>query len=368
MQKLFLTALGLAGFSFARPSPDGSTLSIPTVSLTGFPTDYLPPWNFSGDPQKSLFVPLNPSEYHHLEQRFAWGPSPAGDFKGGQLIASIASQLDPIWKSTTDRAFIPIVRTLEARNNPFRNILHTIRPSSSTVHPEAVLTPLKVGITYCWMMRLAVKWPSWSGHIVASIYNGDEGALGTLLGWINVENKPQTGTISTPAVSGFNDSTAVMNPESEIRIITIPSQISNQELFEIPKAIRERSWLDCFVQLMLISLSFLPSASVVDNLSPTPAGTHTVILHYRSTVDPKMEANVTLYSDERKRVKFHHMVGLLQQMVVSAAARDIWDNTETGEAKPESGPALAFISFGRTWRDDRPHQVSMGKGIAFSQA
>ena len=367
MHKLFLPALGLAGFSFARPSPDGSTLSIPTASLTGFPTDYLPPWNFSGVPRGSLFIPLNPAEFHHLEWRFARGPSPAGNFRGGQLIASIASQLDPIWKSTTDRAFMPIVHTMEARNNPYRNILHSIRPSSSTVRPEAVLTPLKVGIVYCWMMHLAVQWPSWPGHIVASIYNGDQGVTGTLLGWLNVENMPQTGTTSTPAVSGFNDSTATMNRENGIRIVTNSSKISNKELSEVPKAIRERSWLECAVLLMIACFNSPPSAPVVDSLSPS-TGTSIVTLHYRSTVDLKMEANVTLFRDERRELKFHHMIELLQGLVILATGRDMWDNCETGVAKPGDGTPLAHISFGRTWRDDRPHQVSLGQGIAFSQA
>ena len=226
---MFLPFLFLVDFCLASQLPGSSTLAISTTSLTGFPTEYLPHWNFSGGSGGSLFVPLDPSDYHHLEQRFARGPSPAGDFRGGQLIASIVSQLYPMWKSTTSTAFTPIVRTTEIRNNLFRNILHTIRPSSSTVRPEAVLTPIKVGIVYCWMMRLAVRWPSWPGHIIASIYNGEAGALGTLLGWINVENLPQTRIRSTPAGPGNNDSTAMMDRDGEIHIGINRSKSTNND-------------------------------------------------------------------------------------------------------------------------------------------
>ena len=368
MHKMLRPFLLLVGFSFARPSPDGSILSTPTASLTGFPTEYLPPWNISGDLEGSLFVPLHPGDYHHLEQRFARGPSPAGDFRGGQLIASIVSQLDPVWKSTSDTAFMPIVHTLQERNIPFRNILHTVRPSSSTVRPEAVLTPLKVGIVYCSMMRLAVQWPSWSGHIVASIYNGDAGAIGTLLGWINVENLPQTRTKSTSAASGFNDSTATLDQEGEIHVGINRSKSANNEFSEIPKAIRERSWLECSVSAILSCMRFSSSGSVADHLPAPTASENAVTLHYRSTVDPKMESNITLYRDERRQLKFHQLVQVLQNMVIRATQRDIWDSSETGEVmEGESGLTLALVSFGRTWRDDRPHQVSIGNGIALSQ-
>ncbi|KAL8789108.1 MAG: hypothetical protein Q9195_006974 [Heterodermia aff. obscurata] len=365
---MFLSFLVLVGFCFARPSPDGSLFSTPTAPLTGFPAEYLPSWNYSGDRKGSLFVPLYPGDYHHLEQRFARGPSPAGDFRGGQLITSIFAQLDPLWKSTAGTAFTPIVHIMEERNRPFLNVLHTIRPSSSTVRPEAVLTPLKVGIVYCWMMRLAVEWPSWSGHIVASIYNGDAGALGTLLGWINVENLPQTRTESTPAASGYNDSTAVVEREDGIRIGIYKSNSTDDEFSEIPKAIRERSWLECCVLLMVACLQYSPSASIVDNI-PAPTGSEQVwTLHYRSTVDPKMEANVTVFRDESRELKFHHMVEVVRGLVILATERDMWDNSEIGEVKPERGASLALITFGRTWRDDRPHQVAMGDGIALSQS
>lgn len=264
---------------------------------------------------------------------------------------------------------MPIVHTMEDRNNPFRNILHTIRPSSSTVRPEAVLTPFKVGIAYCWMMRLAVLWPSWSGHIVASIYNGDAGAIGALLGWINVKNLPQTRTRSTPAAPGYNNSTAMMDREGGIHVGMNQSKSTSNEFREIPKAIRERSWLECSVLLILSFIKFSPSASLIDNLPAPTAGEHAFTLHMRSTVDPKMEANVTVFRDERRRLEFHHMVQVLQHLVILAAERDVWDNSETGEVKPEeSGPTLALVSFGRTWRDDRPHQVSRGNGIALSQS
>ena len=368
MHNMFLPFLFLVDFCLASQLPSSSTLAISTASLTGFPTEHLPPWSFSDGSGASLFVPLDPADYHHLEQRFARGPSPAGDFRGGQLVASIVSQLVPIWKSTTSTAFTPIVRSTENRNSPFRNILHTIRPSSSTVRPEAVLTSIKVGIVYCWMMQLAVRWQSWSGHIVASIYNGEEGALGALLGWINVENLPQTRIRSTPAGSGYNDSTAMINRDGEIHISINRSKSTNNEFFEIPKAIRERSWLECFVPLILNSMEYLPSASLIDNLPAPTASEATWILHYRSTIDPKMEANVTVSRDERRRLKFHHMVHGLQGLVLLATERDIWDNREIGTVKPEGGPVLARISFGRTWRDDRPRQVTIGNGIALSQS
>ena len=365
---MFLPFFVLVGFCIARPSPGGSTLPTSTASLAGFPAELLPPWNVSGGSGGNLSVPLSPGGFHHLEQRFARGPSLAGDFRGGQLISSIISQLEPIWRSSVSTAFTPIIRTVEDINGPYRNILHTIHPFSSSVNPDAVLTPLKVGIVYCWMLRLAPQWPSWSGHIVASIYNGEAGALGALLGWINVENLLQTRTSSTAAASEHNDSTASMDREGDIVIGMSQSTSSSNGLSEIPKAIRERSWLECLVSLLIPCIKFPPSAPVVDNL-PAPAPSQRALtFHYRSRVDPKMEGNLTIYPDAGRRLKFHHMVQTLQALVISVTERDIWDNKEHAAIKPEGGPIIARISFGRTWRDDRPHQVTIGNGIALSQS
>lgn len=366
MHKMFLPFLALVGLCFARPSPDGSLLSTEADLFTGFPTEYSPLWNLSGGYRGSLFVPLNPRDYPHVEQKFARGPSPAGDFRGGQLISSIISQLDPIWKSTTDVAFTPIVHKIYQRNGPFRNVLHTIRPSSSTVRPEAVLTPLKVGIAYLWIMKLAVQnWPAWPGHIVGSIYNEDAGALGTLVGWINVQNLPETRLENTPAVSGHNVSTAMMDQKGDIRISMNRSESNSHEFSEIPKVLRERSWLQCFILLIIDCMRFSPSASVRGNLLP---GTQSMTLHYRSIIDPKMEANLTFVRDENWSLKFHHLVEVLRNMVDYATERDIWDNKELAFARETSqGPVLAFISFGRTWRD-RPNQITLGNGIAHSES
>ena len=92
MHKMFLPFLVWVGFWFANPLPDDFTLSTPTASLTGHPTEFLLAWNYSENSEGSLFVPLSLEDHHDLEQIFARGPSPAGDFRG-QLIASLFRSL-----------------------------------------------------------------------------------------------------------------------------------------------------------------------------------------------------------------------------------------------------------------------------------
>ena len=324
------------------------------LPLIGSPDEYndlpigspqsVPPSNTSGGLVGTLSLPLNPSEHLNLKQRFTFGAARAGTFKGGHLIASIIQRLYTCWKNTANA---PILGFEEDRVSPFLNILHTIHPS---LLPGAVLSPLKVEVVYSWMIKeVVLRQQHWPGRITASVYNADHsGRLGLPLGVINVENSPSFRTESISPSLGDTSQVSAFIETGNDRIVTNVSTSTNSELSAISKSIREKSWLDCYIQIMLYILEHPASASV---LSTFPLPAYSATLHFRSTIDVKMEGNLTVTRDTGT-LKWDHLARVLMKLGVEAATEDQWENTESTRISMD-GRIIAKISFGRTWRPGR---------------
>lgn len=306
----------------------------------GFPAQYLPPSNQSIDSGENLVLPLDPSQHQDLQQTFTYSPAGAGPFKGGQLIASITSRIYKAWKAMSNE---PILQPEEHRQIPFQNILHTIFPSSS--RPPDVLTPLKVGIVYCWTMREALRQETWPGNIIASIYHADHGRLDLLLGWIIVRNSPQVlsgnNTFSldvTPPVSNID-------PSARFHFVTDENNGTYGKPSTIPKPTRERAWLECFVSMLFWTLKHASSAEVTASLPPLVPGMDTYILHFPSATDTRMEGKLTIAGDSGG-LKWDVIVVSMQALATKAALRDEWDSKEKIDIAV-MGEQVVNIRFGR---------------------
>ncbi|KAL8724983.1 MAG: hypothetical protein Q9181_006587, partial [Wetmoreana brouardii] len=229
----------------------------------------------------------------------------------------------------------PIIRVEESRPQPFPNIFHLVRPSASTIRRGAVLTPLKVGIVYCWMLReVLFNRQSWPGMITASIYNNNgRGGPGTLLGWINVANSrdtPRAGTKSIATSPGDDDQNNTFGPHGKFRIVATAGNGAAGELSTIPIATRERSWLDCYHQILMYLLAYPPDGSVTAALPPQPPGKRWFTAHFRSTIDAKMEGNVSIAWDNGG-MTWDVLAVSMHVLLAEAAIRNKWDNIKKVE-------------------------------------
>ncbi|KAG7007497.1 hypothetical protein G7Y79_00009g026060 [Physcia stellaris] len=252
----------------------------------GFPPELLPPINESGPAVGHLELPLDPGQATDFEVRFLNGRIGAGPPKGGQLITSILENMMISWKNT-DNA--PLRQKVTFRNRPFESIQHTIQPA--LLSETTPLTPLKVGLVYCWMMKGVLQQQPWPGEITASIYKRGPAArpLGLPLGIVHVENKPLAGAVVSPKNS--------TGPEFS-------------------------STADENVTMVMFVIKWAPTARVIDTI-PGVVGD----VHFRTDIDPMLECNLTI-TKYRGALPWRNVAESLLDLSVRAARADRWEYEE----------------------------------------
>lgn len=193
----------------------------------------------------NLTLPLYPGWHPEIEQTIVLSPGIPPD--GSQLIANMATFLYHIWIDTANTI---VSKTIVVDNPPFTNFRWTVTPSP--VFP-AVLTPLKVGIVTCWVMREVVENPKWPGHIHARIWDANEHSRFALeVGALDIAN---LGRLS--ASSASNRSKELLSPKIPLlarRSIPLPTYASTEGISEAATVSRlpftvEKRWLRCFSRL-----------------------------------------------------------------------------------------------------------------------
>ncbi|KAL8732811.1 MAG: hypothetical protein Q9181_003813 [Wetmoreana brouardii] len=251
-----VVSLAFIGFCSARPAqadlfqPGSGLLDGPSM---GFPAQYLPfapvtpSRSDTPDEPGNLTLPINIHNQPDFKPTFVFGFYDAPN--GFVLVTSIAFQIYFYWRDTAN---LRIRNKVNSRTQPFSNFLHIIQPSSDRT---AVLTPLKIGLGYCFMLQNVQTQQIWPGHIRESIY--DESGTGTgrqrvLLGTINIDNSPlrgpDTAAATSPAV------TDGPKPDG-----------SADDSNNLPMSVAaEKRWIDCFTRVLFSFLHYPAPGKVTD--------------------------------------------------------------------------------------------------------
>ena len=339
MYHIFTTFIAFASICLARPPLNNS--STPNVLPLGFPPGDLPPSDESRDMAGNLLLPLDPLQHTNVKQRFKFERAPTGPFKGSHLIYSISLSTLGCWK---DNKNTPIRERKETRFQPYTEIFHIIRPALSPV--IGALTPSRVGIVYCWMMKEVLLQPTWPGLVIADIYYaGDSLRPESPLGEIIIKNIPQANAASTLTPSTNSTSLeASIAPQGNMTFVTM-SENNNVELPVLQDvASREKAWLDCFIRMMFRILRYPPSAHINEYM---PQSTGGVLWSARSSIDPRQMAYVR-FAPLTLDLTWFKLATAAISVCEKAARNDRWQNEESVRIFERGSIFIAEISFKRT--------------------
>ncbi|KAL8686504.1 MAG: hypothetical protein Q9218_007058, partial [Villophora microphyllina] len=211
--------------------------------FTGFPASSLP-ISFSKPTTNTtstspLAIPLNPYNPHETQPVIYFNA--ANPPRGIELVASIAIRIYRIWLNTTNPQ---ITTRIVDRSLPYLDFEFITQPFQN---PGAVLNPLKVGLAYCWILRLSLDANfivGWPGQIVAVIEDPIPGGSNETLeaGTVSIVHKP-----FHPNTPDTSDSIGTTNPPNNTAPIT--STITPTISPTIDK-----KWLSCWSAFFLNAL------------------------------------------------------------------------------------------------------------------
>ncbi|KAL8684448.1 MAG: hypothetical protein Q9224_006346, partial [Gallowayella concinna] len=206
----------------------------------------------------TLTSPLNPIVRSQVSQQITYGagiqPRPI------ESIANIAWVIYYWWVDTTN---LRITKRTECLVPPFANFKWIIDPK---VTPGAQLTPLKLGIVACWIMRGVLEQQQWPGEIKATIFNANQRSRYALeIGTLSITNMGYRSLASAgadtllPASISPNDEKFTPNPE-DIRPGNETSAADSP--VSVNPTLVERRWLQCF-SVMYWAIMLKSSSDIV---------------------------------------------------------------------------------------------------------
>lgn len=241
--------------------------------LLGFPPEYLPiaatpslyvplflrtfnsmcltygPSRISADGVSSinLTLPISPASLLDFSAKvvFNAGSPP----RGVDLVSSLAASVYNAWQNTAN---LRILDPFDGVQQPFNQIYYQVRPSNFR---GTSLTPLKLGLATCQILRLVLLQPGWPGVIRATMFDTSESPSHQKL-----EDGSMTITNLSPHPVGPLTSTA---DKSDSSGLTIPS-------------VFESRWLSCFTQVLFFMVQHPVSAMVTDDPLLSPKQTTTM--------------------------------------------------------------------------------------------
>ncbi|KAL9585977.1 MAG: hypothetical protein Q9212_001196 [Teloschistes hypoglaucus] len=203
----------------------------------------------------NLTLPLNPSQHSGISLAIKWERGSMRP-RGADLIASIATRIYENWKDTANA---PIIEAkIHDRRLPFRNLEFTTQPS---YRPGAVLTPLKLGIASCELLRYILGKQFLYGSIRTEIYElipppppPPPPQRKLLVGSLDIINSRPPLRLVKPRMDTGLDSSAMITPQAHTAsVVGLPERV-------------ERRWLMCWSALFFFALKFHLDQDVRDNL------------------------------------------------------------------------------------------------------
>ena len=176
---------------------------------------------------------------------------------------SISTTLYYFWKDTANA---PLTTTTTERKIPFPNFLYTTSPSQRA---WPVLTPYKLGISYCWILDGVVKRQmkdAWPGYIRAEIKDNN-----AEIGAVTISNEPEAGSLS-PAIPDKELET-ILFKNGTSSAITKPSDGTQGQISPLvtPNDIEGR-WYTCVSKFLFYIVQHSTIGNARDELpGPGPA-------------------------------------------------------------------------------------------------
>ncbi|KAL8736872.1 MAG: hypothetical protein Q9181_002238 [Wetmoreana brouardii] len=280
MYEFLLGFLIIVSPCFARPAQDeaaSQSLSAAGPSI-GFPAEYLPiEFSRAANNTLSLILPIDPHTHDELEQTITLSAGIAP--RGIELIASIATRIYWNWKDTAN---LRIRGKIDDRRLPYRNFEFITQPS---LQPRAALTPLKVGIVSCWILRACLQAESWPGQVKATVWDATASQRHLLnIGSLEIVNSPLHDAASPSSDSNdfekelfggtslqlSNDTRHAPEPSGDLSAGGISLGIPNH---------LEKRWVMCWTGFFLLALTFRLPEVVIDSLGLDPHGDRPVMFH-----------------------------------------------------------------------------------------
>ena len=114
----------------------------------------------------NLTLPIDPGQHPNFRAEFQFGDRAAP--RGIELVSSLATSIYHSWKDTANRR---ITTPYSERQQPFNQFYYQVKPSN---FPRTSLTPLKVGLAVCEILRLVLTKPWWPASVLANMTEASE--------------------------------------------------------------------------------------------------------------------------------------------------------------------------------------------------
>ncbi|KAL8855468.1 MAG: hypothetical protein Q9178_007879 [Gyalolechia marmorata] len=357
MHSIFIPFWAVLGLCAARPAQDASAPSVSGSTSSGFPREYLPIFQNASDSLKLPFLP-------GWEDRIKIDPSFVSSreiaFKRGQLVMSLAVKAYQEWR---DEANIPIHSATRRAEAPFQDFLYSLSPTTPIA--GVWLTPLSLGIGYCWIMTwvLHVQDIS-SGSLTSSIYQHHLGAFRNI-GRVEIFNQSeQTDSASSNMLPLFQILEKTFWANTTLNSVLKPGNQQSSAL-QVTSDELERRWFGCLSRVLFRMLERPKTDLVVEELpSDAPSDPERQVKTYvfKETDDPKDYLVLAMYPEfatqrltwERlveqlllwgAKVSFDHLyksIAILQDGdTIIATMRMLIDVHVSGDSQSAGGVAAA---------------------------
>ncbi|KAL8951222.1 MAG: hypothetical protein Q9222_002785 [Ikaeria aurantiellina] len=230
------STLALVTVCAAKPVARGSlfqplSLDPPGIS-DGFPTEYLPPTESANSTGVGLpIIPGQPPDFHPILQwQYEGGPR-----SGLRLATSIFQVIYYAWRNTANQ---PLRAATVERQNPFDEWEFLMQPS---LLPGTILTPLKIGLTYCWILNGILQLQQWPGLALANIIQARQN-----IGRVSIKYSPLS------PQPGSTDSSSAENSTNTNALTATPFQ-------------NQQRWLRCYWGAVHFIIAQSPSGLVTNN-------------------------------------------------------------------------------------------------------
>ena len=280
----------VASLCLARPAVDGTSSLLSRSPSVGFPVQYLPKigqpsksaynrfhrrarlmscrdiHNQTNPPAHNLRLPIIPGHHAHFRSLVTYDFHRYAEPRLGEFVVSVAIRIIEYWLNEINA---PITTRSSTRRRPYFDFEYILEPFP---RPGAMLTPVKVGLAYCWLLQEVLEQrlsPAVPGYVRANLF---EGSYRMQIATIEVAYRPvpsiksgratiPNNTVETTQTSS-REATTIVRPGGNA---TPPNQITN---LTIP-SYRQKRWFTCYAKL-LFEIVQMPKSEFVTNSLPGP--------------------------------------------------------------------------------------------------
>ncbi|KAL8995990.1 MAG: hypothetical protein Q9169_004406 [Polycauliona sp. 2 TL-2023] len=253
----------------------------------------------------NLTIPIDPNQHRDFRAIITYDYSDRP--KGFELATSLGQQLYVYWRNTANQR---IEAPISARGPPFFNFLHRVQPIFA---PGAVLTPVQVGLAYCFLLQGAIeKTPaSWPGHVSVRMQDLSVEPTRLDIGVITVDNLP------APPVGDVAANAANANTDANAKAIMTPTLATNITQLSAASIDTEKRWLTCWSKVLFYFTRHSPSARFTDDPHLLPS--RKTVAYYFPCGVGKDELVVQIFPSASRRLVWDSLGRAMVEWVTKAA-------------------------------------------------